>query len=312
MARPWRYPLAVVLPLLSLGSRRLLGDLLVGFPFLTFFPVIFLVSILAGWRAGLLSLLVSLPLAWHYLIPPIDSFALDVSTSLALVGFLLVGALMVWLSALLQAEKRHHAAETERANLLFRELKHRVANILQLSASLLSLRSRDLDERGRQVLNDAASQLQLINTIHDRIAGADEEVAVEAPLRELCALVGKVAADLDCKLHCEGVSLPRNYMIPVALIVHELLNNVVEHAYSDRRAGSVDIAVTLRAEGGWLVSITDEGTGLPPGFSLDASKRQGLKIIHALAAQADGWFKLQPGPQGRGTQAIVAVGASRR
>jgi len=226
---PWRYLFAALVIAVAFGLRRLLDDLLTGYTFITFFPAIFAAALLAGWRAGAFALLLSLPLAWWILTPSAAPFLLSGEVLAPFVAFVLLSAMLLWMAALLQREADERRAAAERSDLLFRELKHRVGNVLQLCAGLLRLRAEQLPAEHRHVLTEAAQHLVAMQRIHDRIAGAGDAVLLEPSLRELCDAVAKLAPGLRSEVRCEDVALPRDHVIPIALALHELLNNVAEH-----------------------------------------------------------------------------------
>ncbi|HKY93784.1 MAG TPA: DUF4118 domain-containing protein, partial [Kiloniellales bacterium] len=253
---------------LALLLRLLLDDYLSKVVFITFFPSLFVVAVLTDWRAAALHLLLGVLLIWYFVLPPAQSFAFERDTPATLLAFLAAGGFVIGLTAMLDTQRRKYAAAAQRADLLYRELRHRVGNILQLCSSLLRLRAQDLEPSQQQIVTDAATQLTVIQRLHDRIAGSEEMVALEAPLRELCEAVMRFAPGFNCALNCEGVTLPRNHLIPVALIVHELLNNAVEHGVDGKGAGNVTVeAKPEPANSGWRLSVTDDGPGLPAGFS---------------------------------------------
>jgi two-component sensor histidine kinase len=302
---PWRYPFAAIVVAAACGLYLLSEDLVRGLLFITFFPAIFAVALLAGWRAGVVAVLLSLFLVWWIIMPPAFEFAFSGPQFIRLAALAGAGGLLLWMAALLEENERKARREAERANLLFRELRHRVGNILQLCSALLRLRAQGLDAEGRAVITDAAAQLVAMQRIHDRIAGAGETVGLEPALRELCDVVAKLSPGLRFELRCNGVALPRDHLIPVGLIVHELLNNAVEHGLKGE-LGAVTVEVLPDGNGGWQLSVTDDGPGLPDGFSVDGSPRQGLKIVQALAQQAEASFTLQNRLDGRGVRAELA------
>ena len=71
--------------------------------------------------------------------------------------------------------------------------------------------------------------------------------------------------------------------ISIALIVVELATNAMKHAYSAKRS-VVWVALTKKGDT-LLLSVTDEGRGLPTGFAPEKSKGLGMRIVIALAAQ---------------------------
>ena len=79
----------------------------------------------------------------------------------------------------------------------------------------------------------------------------------------------------------------------VGLIVNELVTNAVKHAFPDGRSGQVEV-IFERGEEGMVLTIADDGPGLPPGRG--DSKGLGHSLIKAFAKQAGGELELGQGP----------------
>lgn len=307
----WRYALAVAVVALALAIRIAVGANISGYAFLTFFPAVTAAAVIGGWRSGAVASVLSLVAAWVALVPPAWTVAMPATSDvLAMVGFGASCTLIVYLVALLEAEERAHVEAARRAELLLRELRHRVANILQLAIGLLRLRGRDLDKKGREAVDAAAEQLQLIHTVHDRIAGADGDVLIDEPLRELCSRVVGAMPGRACSVTCERMVLPRDMLIPLALAIHELLMNALEHAFAGRDSGQLSVVVTGSARDGWRIEIADDGCGLPAGFDVAAGRRQGLKLVAALVQQAGGAFTIANRPDAAGAVARIELPAA--
>jgi len=97
--------------------------------------------------------------------------------------------------------------------------------------------------------------------------------------------------------------LPAEVATPLAMVLTELLQNAVEHAF-DGHAGQV--RVEARQRGGRLsVQVTDDGIGLPAGFSVDTSDRLGLQIVRTLVeGELGGTLTLETAEAG-GTRAAL-------
>jgi two-component sensor histidine kinase len=92
---------------------------------------------------------------------------------------------------------------------------------------------------------------------------------------------------------------------PLALVLSELLQNAVEHAF-DGSAGSIEIRVH-RTASRLDVVVADNGAGLPDDFQLEHSPRLGLQIVRQLVlGEMQGTIRLQAGA-GRGTEALLSI-----
>jgi two-component sensor histidine kinase len=100
--------------------------------------------------------------------------------------------------------------------------------------------------------------------------------------------------------------LPAEVATALAMVLTELVQNAVEHAYPAPSSGAIEVAAAREA-GLLVVHVTDEGAGLPAGFDLDASPRLGLRIVRTLVeGELQGSLVVEPAPQ-RGTRAVLRV-----
>jgi two-component sensor histidine kinase len=91
----------------------------------------------------------------------------------------------------------------------------------------------------------------------------------------------------------------------LALVITELVQNAVEHAFAGE-PGQVTITAT-RHGGELTVVVGDDGAGLPPGFVAEASPRLGLQIVRTLVvAELGGTIALRP-REPRGTEVVLTI-----
>jgi len=101
----------------------------------------------------------------------------------------------------------------------------------------------------------------------------------------------------------QGV-LPNDSAMPVALILNELMTNAIKHGRKDDRPVNIHIAFEWD-DGNWLLSLGDNGPGFDPGKS--ARRGSGLGLVHGLAAQLGGSFRVE---RDNGARCIVKFPAS--
>jgi two-component system, sensor histidine kinase PdtaS len=193
--------------------------------------------------------------------------------------------------ARLRLERARSGQLAEQHKVLFTELQHRISNNLQVVSAMLSLQKTSLSDRhARQALSDASQRLLLVaklnRKLHDPdIAGLD----LKEFLRELCHDVSQAAGieDAGCNVKGpEGVSLTAEKAVPLALIVAELLSNSIEHGFADREPGQLRMDLERSADE-IVLTVQDNGNGLPAGFDLRQAKSLGLRIVQSLAQQID-------------------------
>ena len=88
--------------------------------------------------------------------------------------------------------------------------------------------------------------------------------------------------------------LPGEVATPLAVVLNELMQNAVDHAFPEGAPRSRASVRLGRAAEHVVVDVIDDGVGLPPSFSLDASRGLGLSIVHALVTgELDGSIEMR-------------------
>lgn len=188
-----------------------------------------------------------------------------------------------------------------KANLMAKEIDHRVMNSLQFVSGLLVMQSRTPD------VGEAASHLQLaahrvaaVAQVHRHFcADAAQEVSCVAYLRRLCY---DLATILDRVIVVEGdeAMVPATSIQSIGLITNELVSNAAKHG-----SGKIDIefraSVALNS-----LTVCDEGSGLIEGFDPHSTTAGlGMRVITALVKDLHG--TLDAGPRAVGGGACFTV-----
>ena len=297
----FKYTFCGVAFLLALFIRLALdGVLPPGFPFLTFFPAVILSTLLAGLWPGIVSAVVCGLVALYFFIQPYHSFELDYGAAVAMTFYsFVVGIDIALIHAItrslerLRQERNRSADLSRRAEIMFAELQHRVSNNLQTVAGLLLLQESEVeDPKARHALQEARNRITLLGKLHRKLHDSSlATVDFGAFLEELSRDVIQAAGvkGVECAVSTNGVDVSPRQFIPLALIVTELLSNSLEHGFADGRCGTVRIACGKAATPGeFILSVEDDGAGLPPGFDLQKTKSLGLYIAKSLAQQIGG------------------------
>jgi len=105
--------------------------------------------------------------------------------------------------------------------------------------------------------------------------------------------------------------IPAEAATALVLVLTELVQNAIEHAYPDERTGTVSV-LAARDRGQLTVEIADDGVGLPADFPVDRSDRLGLQIVRTLvSAELAGTVEFSNHPAG-GASATVTMPLGRR
>ena len=188
-----------------------------------------------------------------------------------------------------------------KANLMAKEIDHRVMNSLQFVSGLLTMQSRspNVGEAAAH-LALAANRVAAVAQVHRHFyADAADEVSCVAYLRRLCE---DLASILGREVVVEGDEhmVPATSIQPIGLITNELVTNAAKHG-----AGKIDVAFRASSDMNRLI-VCDEGSGLIHGFDPhSATAGLGMRVISTLVKQLSG--TLDAGPRADGIGACFTV-----
>jgi len=171
-----------------------------------------------------------------------------------------------------------------------REIHHRVKNNLQTISSLLRLQARRLNSpEAKAAIAESVRRIRTIALVHESLSqGTGEEVSFNEIVRPLARLAeeGLQSPDRPVRFRVsgDGGRLPATTATPLSVVLTELLQNAVDHAFvGGERAVSGTVLVDLVNDGRRLtVRVIDDGVGIPAAFDLDAATRLGLSIVRTL------------------------------
>jgi two-component sensor histidine kinase len=191
---------------------------------------------------------------------------------------------------------------------LLQEVRHRVANSLQIIASvLLQNAKRTQSDETRSHLNDAHHRVMSVAALERQLAGTgDRAVELRTYFASLCASIAASmigdADEISLLVTGTGGVVDDRVSVSLGLIVTELVINALKHAFPDGRAGKIVVDCGFRGPN-WTLSVTDDGIGMPTD---PAHVRVGLgtSIVQALAAQLLATVETEPSQPG--TRVVIA------
>ena len=172
-----------------------------------------------------------------------------------------------------------------------REVHHRVKNNLQTISALLRLQGRRLEsDEAKQAIEESVRRIRSIALVHETLSRIDRDaVPFDDIIRPLVRMVeeGLASPEHPIVFSVEGQlgDLPPETATPLAVVLTELLQNAVEHAFADGTSVKSPgrISVRLSNDPDTLsIEVRDTGVGLPEGFSLSSSNSLGLSIVRTL------------------------------
>jgi two-component sensor histidine kinase len=214
-----------------------------------------------------------------------------------------------------RAAERKTAELLDQKDVLLREMQHRVANSLQIIASILLLKARNVQsEEIRLHLKDAHQRIMSVAAVEQQLdtRRRDGQIELAPYLSQLSdTLAGSMVGDghrIAIRVEAGNGTASSTKAVSIGLIVTELVINAIKHAFgADTEAGLIIVGYEAD-EAGWRLCVSDNGIGKPIDGA-DAAPGLGTGIVDALAKQLDGHVEISKGPNGVGTQVAIVHGS---
>lgn len=237
--------------------------------------------------------------------PPIEAYEFDLARAGAEVRRLSVHAqrlsyldldavrLLVAITDVTDARADAKAKEQlSRENVvLLQEVRHRVANSLQIIASVLLQGARKTQsEEARGHLRDAHNRVMSVAALERQLsASTGDQVHMRAYLTKLCESIGdSMIHDPDrisIAVLSDDTIVSGNLSVSVGLIATELVINCLKHGFPDKRTGKITVTYKTK-NGSWTLGVSDDGVGMPADPA-KAVAGLGTSIVQALARQLE-------------------------
>jgi len=164
-----------------------------------------------------------------------------------------------------------------------REMHHRIKNNLQTMAMLMQLQVYETDQPAtRHALETNIHRIRSIATVHEVLSEKGFHlVNVSDVLERICQATAdsmvSPGQEINIHVHGETLQLPSRAATALALVINELVQNGLEHAFADQQQGQINISLGRSPEE-FIILVSDDGQGLPVEFSPNL----GLEIAETL------------------------------
>jgi two-component system, sensor histidine kinase PdtaS len=216
-------------------------------------------------------------------------------------------------TALLSTLANQTALAIENARLatsaaVVREMHHRIKNNLQTVAMLLQMQGGEAaDPSLATVFRTSIGRILSIAAVHEVLSRqgfrlVDVKQVAERIVRLTSQNMVRPGLQAAISVEGEAILLPSRPATSLALVINELLQNALEHAFAGRAEGRVRILLGRTPEG-TLVEVEDDGVGFSQGAP---SSQLGLDIVHTLVRDdLCGTIEFESGPSG--TRAVLRI-----
>jgi chemotaxis protein methyltransferase CheR len=210
---------------------------------------------------------------------------------------------------IIENDKADLLAQTEdllrQKQVLLQEMQHRVANSLQIIASILLLKARAVtSEETRGHLQDAHRRVMSVAAVQEHLHAAEgiDQIEVSNYLTTLCSslatsMVGE-AHPIAIDVAADRSMIDSARAVSIGLIVTELLINAIKYAFPALRSDAL-IRVTYEVSGlDWKLTVADNGIGRSASDPVNsASGGLGTAIVAALVRQLEAQMQTTTSPE---------------
>jgi two-component sensor histidine kinase len=179
-------------------------------------------------------------------------------------------------------------------DMLLDEMQHRVANSLQIIASILLIKARTVQsEETRLQLEDAHQRVLSVAAVqqHLHVVGGGKPVELASYLTRLCetlaqSMIGDSRA-ISLRVDADAGTAISREAVSIGLIVTELVMNALKHAFPNEKPDAT-IDVSYKVAGtDWKLTISDNGMGKPDVSASNTKPGLGTSLVKALTRQLD-------------------------
>jgi two-component sensor histidine kinase len=182
---------------------------------------------------------------------------------------------------------------------LMKEIHHRVKNNLQIVISLLSTQSSYLDnDIAYNAIRESQHRMQSISLIHQKLYQSENLALVE-----ICAYISELVAYLrdsfdtgsriGFQMDIVHTELDVTRAVPLGLILNEAITNSIKYAFPDHRKGKISITLKKAGENSLVLSISDNGVGIPATVEIGKRKSLGMSLMRGLSKQLGGQLSIE-------------------
>jgi two-component sensor histidine kinase len=186
------------------------------------------------------------------------------------------------------------------AEIMLRELQHRMKNNLQVIVSFLALQGREsASEEARERIGRVMDRVMAIGLAHDQLSFKKSASSVDMGdyLKALCANIDPRRPNLTIDTEFEAVSIPLDRAVPIGLILNELMTNSVKYAF-DEEGGVINVTFRVNETIGEAeLCVRDNGRGKGPA----RVGSLGLRLVESLSRQLGGRLTTPEVPKGTTT-----------
>lgn len=202
----------------------------------------------------------------------------------------------------------------EEKEIMLKEIHHRVKNNLQVISSLLNMQIGQYEHpEAIEAVNSSRNRVKAMALVHEslykskNIGKTSLKDYILMLANNIYSTYGITFERVNLKIETDDTEFTLDTIIPLGLILNEAISNSLKHGFNDNRNGEIVITLSkvvndITKPEYFIISIKDNGIGLPHGFEPANCNSLGITLLTSLAAQLDGEFEMK---NHSGTEVII-------
>jgi len=181
---------------------------------------------------------------------------------------------------------------------LVKEIHHRVKNNLQTIVSLLESQSAYLQDDALLALQDSQNRVYAMSLIHQKLYHSDNVAAINMS-NYLPELINYLKDSFDVrhiqfKVLVSDIELDVSQAVPIGLILNEAITNAIKYAFPQHGVAQwVEVSMHTVDGGRLMLTVSDNGVGLPQELDISKTDGLGLRLMKGLAGDIEGNFCIE-------------------
>lgn len=188
--------------------------------------------------------------------------------------------------------------QSNKLELMMKELHHRVKNNLQIVSSLLNLQTYNMeDPKAVRAIREGQQRIEAMSLIHQRLYQKEHLTTIDMKeylgnlIESIMRSYGHRPEHFELTLDIQQRELDVELAMPIGLIINELVTNSFKYAY--HLTNQPALAVTLKNDKGIVLDVRDNGPGIDLVNWQNRKGTFGKKLIKSLSEQLGGEAQIQ-------------------
>ena len=182
---------------------------------------------------------------------------------------------------------------------LVKEIHHRVKNNFHIVASLLEIQSSYLkNKEALSAIKESKNRIHSMSIIHQKLYQSETLSTIHMPeyIYELVEYLREsygIRDTIGFSLQIENIELNHASAITLGLILNEAITNAIKYAFARKSDGKISISLSHISDSQIMLSIADNGRGLPVDFDSKIGASMGMELLQGLTDDLGGSFNIE-------------------